>query len=147
MSDCMRKMGMFGLSRGSATPLLTLFGPIFGRYTPCGLLMGQLSLRAFPRALISLVSFLKKEKEDKKFSSNRNSIYLIFYPGGDARHLCLALSASHIFSDFGETVGFHHFFTSYFVLHNSYMSWSKFAKSVRYLYQRENLSCLIVTNK
>jgi hypothetical protein len=61
------------------------------------------------------VSFLKKEKEDKK-----NSI-ILFYLGGAAGHLCLALSASHPFLNFGEVVGFHPFFASYFVLHNNYI--------------------------
>ena len=42
-------------------------------------------------------------------------------PGGAAGHLCLALSASHPFLHFGEAVGFHTFFASYFVLHNSYI--------------------------
>jgi len=37
-------------------------------------------LRASPRALVFYVSFLKKEKEDKKFTSNKNSIYPILYP-------------------------------------------------------------------
>jgi len=34
---------------------------------------------------------------------------LVFYPEGAAGHLCLALSASHPFLDFGEAVGFHPF--------------------------------------
>ena len=38
-----------------------------------------------------------------------------------AGHLCLVLSTSHLFLDFGEAVGFHPFFARYFVLHNSYI--------------------------
>ena len=34
------KMGLIGLNGGSATPLLSPFGSIFGRHIPCGLLMG-----------------------------------------------------------------------------------------------------------
>ena len=82
-------------------------------------------LRASKRALVFWASFLKKEKEEKKPSSNRYSIYLVFYPRflsrGAAGHLCLALSASHPILNFGEAVGFHLFFASYFILHNSYI--------------------------
>ena len=71
-------------------------------------------LRASPRALVSRVSFLKKEKKDKKNfhpteTLSTSSSILVFYPGGAAGHLCLALSASHPFLDFGEFVGFHPF--------------------------------------
>ena len=65
-------------------------------------------LRASRRALVFWVSFLKKEKEDKKSLSTLSSIH-VFYPGGAARHLCLALSASHSFLDFGEAVEFYPF--------------------------------------
>ena len=85
------------------------------------------SYRASPRALVSLVSFFyKKNKEDKKSlylteTLSTSSSILVFYPEGVARHLCLALSASHSFLDFGEAVGFYPFFASYFILHNSYI--------------------------
>jgi len=65
--------------------------------------------RASPRVLVFLVSFLKKENKIKnpyptKTLSTSSSI-LVFYAEGVASHLCLALSASHSFLDFGETVG------------------------------------------
>ena len=78
-------------------------------------------LRASPRALVSWMSFLKKKQ---KTSSNRSSIYLVFYPRflskGTVGHFCLALSTSHFFY-FGEAVGFPPFLASYFVLHSSYI--------------------------
>jgi len=40
---------------------------------------------------------------------------------GAAGHLCLALSASHSFLNFGDAVEFHPFLASYFILHNSYI--------------------------
>ena len=39
VGDCWRKLGRIGTNRGSATPLLSLFWPIFGRCVPCGLLI------------------------------------------------------------------------------------------------------------
>ena len=58
------------------------------------------------------------KKKDKKFNLTEtlsaSSSILVFYPRGAAGHLCLVLSASHSFLDFGEAVGFHHFFASYF---------------------------------
>jgi hypothetical protein len=41
VGDSRIKLGLIGPSGGpgSATPFLIPFGPIFGRYTPCGLLM------------------------------------------------------------------------------------------------------------
>ena len=72
-----------------------------------------------------LGEFFKKKTKTKnphptEILSTSSSI-LVFYPGSAARHLCLALSASHFFLDFAKTIGFHHFFASYFVLHNSYI--------------------------
>ena len=50
-----------------------------------------------------------------------SSSILVFCPEGAARHLCLSLNASHSFLNFGETVGFHPLFASYFILHNGYI--------------------------
>ena len=66
------------------------------------------------------------KKKDKKNSYptetlSTSSSILVFYPEGAARYLCLALSASHPFLDYEEAVGFHPFFASYFILHNSYI--------------------------
>ena len=75
----------------------------------------------------SILDELAKKREKKTKNSyptetlSTSSSILVFYPEGDAGYLCLALSASHVFLDFGETVGFHPFFASYFVLHNSYI--------------------------
>ena len=80
-------------------------------------------LRASPRAFVFWVSYLKKEKNDKKLISNRFSIYLAFYPRflfRGCRWLSLP-STSHPILDFGQAVGFHPYFASYFVLHNSYI--------------------------
>ena len=81
--------------------------------------------RAYLRAFVFWVSFLKKRKGRQKPRSTETlstlSSILVFYPGCAARHLCLALNASHPFLDFGETIGFNFFFASYFVLHNSYI--------------------------
>jgi len=74
-----------------------------------------------------LGEFSEKEKNRKTRNSHpietlsTSSSILIFYPGGAARHLCPALSASHPFLNFGEAVGFYPFFANYFVLHNSYI--------------------------
>ena len=92
--------------------------------------MNQHYIRASPRALVSWVSQLKKEKKDKKTPIQQklylprllfSSSILVFYPAGVAGHLCLVLSANHSFLDFGGAVGFRPFFSSYFVLHNSYI--------------------------
>ena len=56
-----------------------------------------------------LSELVKERKGRQKTSFNKNSIYLVFYSGSAARHLCLALSTSHPFLDFGEAVGFHSF--------------------------------------
>jgi len=81
------------------------------------------SKRIFKKSSSILGEFSKKK--DKKSLSNRNSIYLVLYyrflSKGAVGHLYLALSASHSFLDFGETVEFHPFFAIYFVLHNSYI--------------------------
>ena len=57
---------------------------IFHRLLPIGRItaISQFccQLRAFLKALLFQVRQLKKEKEDKKVISNRNSIYLVFYP-------------------------------------------------------------------
>ena len=51
------------------------------------------------------------------FARGRSPTYLVFYPGGAARHICLALSASHPLLDFGEAVGFHSFLAiSFYVI-------------------------------
>ena len=99
-----------------------------GKINLCSIIANRkevLKLRASPRALVSWVSWLKKEKEDKKShpteTLSTSSSILIFYPGGAAGHLWLALSASHPFLDFEEVVGFHPLFSSYFVLNNSYI--------------------------
>jgi len=83
------------------------------------------ALRASPRTLVSWVSFLKKKRKTKNLHptetlSTSSSIF-VFYPRGVVGHLCLTLSASHCFLDFGEAVGFHPFFANYFALHNSYI--------------------------
>ena len=78
---------------------------------------------------ISKSSYILGEFSNKKKTKNidptetpsTSSSILVFYPRGVAMHLCLALSASHSFLDFEEAVGFHPFFASYFILHNSYI--------------------------
>jgi len=70
------------------------------------------------------VSFLKKRKTKNLYPIEILSAsfsILVFYLRGAAGHLCLALSASYSFLDFREALEFHPFFTSYFVLHNSYI--------------------------
>ena len=70
---------------------------------------------------------LAKKRKKKTTNSypieilSTSSSILVFYPEDAAGYLCLALSASHPFLDFGEAVGFHLIFASYFVLHNSYI--------------------------
>ena len=82
------------------------------------------------------MSFLKKRKGRQKnlhpteTLSTSSSIF-VFYPEGAVGHLCLALSASHFFLDFGEAVGFHPFFVSYFVLHNRFIDTRVFRDALR----------------
>ena len=81
-------------------------------------------VRASPRALVSQVSQLKKRQKtpiQQKLYLPRLLSSFSIQRAGAAGHLCLALSASHLFLDFGEAVGFHPFFASYFILHNSYI--------------------------
>ena len=63
---------------------------------------------------MSKSSCISDELGKKKYSYptetlSTSSSILVFYPEGAARHLCLAMSASHPFLDFGETVGFRPF--------------------------------------
>ena len=81
-------------------------------------------LRASRRALVFCVSFLKKEKEDKKSLSNRNSIYFVFYPcflsrGCRQASLPSAERQPSLF-EFWRSCWISFFFASYFVLHNNY---------------------------
>jgi len=73
-------------------------------------------LKSISKSSCILGEFSKKK--DKKFNLTEtlsaSSSILVFYLGGAAGHLCLVLSASHSFLDFGEAVGFHPFFASYF---------------------------------
>ena len=51
----------------------------------------------------------RQKKPHPTETLSTSSSILVFYPEGDAGHLCLALSASHAFLNFGEAVGFHPF--------------------------------------
>ena len=69
-------------------------------------------LKASPTALVSWINFLKKKEDKNPHPTETLSIsssILVLYPGGAAGHLCLALSVSYSFLNFGEAVGFHPF--------------------------------------
>ena len=86
----------------------------------------RLQLRASPRALLSWVSYLKIEKEDKK-TLIQQKLYLprllslfsiqasifVFYSRGAAGHICIALNASNPFWILEKLLDF--------ILHNSYI--------------------------
>ena len=76
--------------------------------------IGRSSGQSISKSSCILYEFSKKNKRKTKNSYptetlSISSSILIFYPRGAARHLCLALSASHPFLNFGEAVGFHSF--------------------------------------
>ena len=68
VGDCRRKLGLIGPNRGSATPLLMPFWPIFGRRVPCGLLMlvSGCILRGMP-VCFGLWALLVSEMQDRIF--------------------------------------------------------------------------------
>ena len=70
-----------------------------------------------------ILSELAKKRQKSHSTETLSTSYsiLVFYAEGVAVHLCLALNVSHSFLNFEEDVGFHLFFTSYFVLYNSYI--------------------------
>ena len=105
------------------------------------------NVRASSRVLVSWMSQLKKRQKNSYTTetlSTSSSIF-VFYPRGVVGHLCLTLSASHCFLDFGEAVGFHPFFASYFVLHNNYiriLAIHRYKSSWRCFYMLMLYSCL-----
>ena len=83
---------------------------IFAANYACGLL-------SISKSSCILAELAKKEKEDKKLSSNRKSINLVFY-------LCFLYrgATGHLFFfGFWRSRWISSFFASYFVLHNGYI--------------------------
>ena len=68
-------------------------------------------LKSIFKSFCILGELAKKNKKNSYPTEtlSTSSSILVFYPEGAAVHLCLALSASHLFLDFEEAVGFHHF--------------------------------------